>query len=246
MPFRRLLPTPSPTVDPIDAYRLPPESATHVRANMVTSSDGAATYRGHVGPLTGQADQELLYALRALADVVLVGAGTVRAEGYEVPLVLPHLATRRRDEGKPEQPRLAIVSGSLDLDLTASAFTASRYRPLLLTCDAVPPDRVRAAERVADVLVVGDEVVDVAKAVDGLAADGMRHVLTEGGPHLLAQLITARLVDELCLTVAPRIVAGAGLRMLAGPELQPPTRTTLSQMLTADDYLFLTYRLTDA
>ena len=208
----------------------------------MTSADGAATYRGRVGPLTGPADQELLYALRALADVVLVGAGTVRAEGYEVPLVVSHLSALRRDQGRPEQPRLAIVSGRVDLDLAAPVFTARSRRVLLITCEAAPRDRVRAAERVADVLVAGRDRVDLARAVQVLAADGLRHTLTEGGPHLLGQLVAAELVDELCLTVAPNIAAGNGLRATAGPELAPPSALTLDQVLTADDNLFLRYR----
>ena len=228
MPLRRLLPGPAIDVDAVDAYRVP--AGPHVRANMVASADGAASHQGRVGPLTSPADQEVLHALRGLADVVLVGAGTVRAEGYGGPLIPASLSARRRAEGRAEHPRLAVVSGRLDLDLTAPVFTDAPRRPLLVTCADAPDGRVRAAERVADVLVAGVDRVDLPTAVGRLVADGA-HVLSEGGPHLLAQLVAASLLDELCLTVAPSLVAGTGVRVTAGPELDPPVDLALTLAL---------------
>jgi riboflavin biosynthesis pyrimidine reductase len=237
--MRRLLPAPAADVDPRDAYAVP--SGRHLRANMVTSVDGAAAVAGRVGALSGTADQGVLHVLRALADVVLVGAGTIRAEGYGPDLVPPDEQRRRVAAGHPPVPRLAIVTRSLDLDLAAPLFTAADVRPLVVTTAAAPGARVAAAREVADVVTVGADRVDMSAALDALAERGLRRVLSEGGPHVLAELFAAGQVDELCLTVSPRVLCGHELRVTDGAPLPRPVGLRLAHVLEEDDFLFLRY-----
>jgi riboflavin biosynthesis pyrimidine reductase len=224
---RQLLPDLVDPVDPLVVYRDRPEVAGRaaVRLNMIASIDGATTVGGLSGGLGGPADQRVFSVLRSLADAVLVAAGTARAEGYG-PAPLP----------------IAIVSRSCVLDWQAPLFTESAVRPLVVTVTSAPEDnRARAAE-VADVVLAGDDRVDMRRAIDALEARGARHVLAEGGPSLNTQLAAAGLLDELCLSLAPWLVAGDSKRILAGPELDPPHRHELRSVCEEGGYLFLRYR----
>lgn len=238
----RLLPGPPSEVDAADAYahRVGGGGGVHLRANMVSSLDGAAALDGRVGSLTGPADQVLLKVLRSLCDVLLVGAGTVRAEGYGPVGVLPELRVRRGADQLPA-PRLAVVTRGLDVDLGSSAFTGAEERPLVVTCDAADRDRVAAAREVADVLVAGDADVDLGSVVDQLAEQGLARILSEGGPRLLGDLFAAGLVDELCLAVSPVVTGGRATRITAGTPVSPPTPMTLGAVHERDGYLFLRY-----
>ncbi len=245
--IRRLYPDPADSVDAHDAYALPAEAddlsdaTRHLRVNMVSSADGAATVDGRVGVLTGAADQKLLHLLRALSDVVLVGAGTVRAEGYG-PIALPEDEQRRRTQaGQAPNPRLAMLTRSLELDLTAPVFTEATARPLVITVASAPVDRRAAAEGVAEVVVAGDAVVDLRTAVEALVTRGMPRILSEGGPTVLAELFANDLVDELCLAVAPVVTCGEELRITSGPALSSPAQLELTQLLEQDQYLFMRY-----
>lgn len=239
--MRQLLPEPTGHVDPRAVYALAKRDEAHVRVNMVTTLDGAAAFRGRVGPVSGPPDDALLHLLRGFADVVLVGAGTIRAEGYG-PDLLPAAEQRRRvAAGPPQVPALAVVSGKLDLDLTAPVFEASVIRPLVLTTSDAPAERRAAAGKVADVVVVGKGAVDLAAAVQAIAARGLPRVLCEGGPHLLAQLFAADLVDELCLAISPLVACGAELRVTSGDLLPAPASFHLKSVLEDDGFLFLRY-----
>lgn len=241
MLMRRLHPAAAEAVDTLDAYALPDDGNLHLRVNMVTSIDGAAAVDGRVGVLSGTADGVLLHELRSLCDVLLVGAGTIRAEGYG-PIRLGEEQRRRRAErGQREVPRLAVLTRSLDLDLTRPVFTRATARPLLVTTERASAERRRAAGDVADVVVAGDADVDLGLALEELAARGMPKVLSEGGPHVLAAMFAAHLVDELCLAVAPVVTAGHELRITAGPALPEATRMHLDQVLEKDEFLFLRY-----
>lgn len=194
--------TPFDSATIADLYRHPAEGAgAHVRANMITSLDGAATVEGRSGGLGSAGDRQIFTALRAAADVVLVGAGTVRAEGYHT----------------PEHPALAIITGG-GLALTDELTPASGARPYVFTPDGAGA-HLRAAG--ARVIEAPSDRVDLAWVVATLASLGLPRVLTEGGPGLLAQLVAAGLVDELCLTLAPVLVGGDGPRMLHGSAARP-------------------------
>ncbi|HET6627544.1 MAG TPA: pyrimidine reductase family protein [Nocardioidaceae bacterium] len=242
MQMRRLHPDPAASVEVADAYALPTDGTRHLRVNMVSSVDGAAAVQGRVGVLSGAADQQLLNLLRALCDVLLVGAGTVRAEGYG-PLELSGDQVRRRvDAGQSPTPRLAILTRSLDVDLAAPVFTEATARPLLITTELAAPERRRAAESVADVIVAGERSVALPTALDVLTERGMPRILSEGGPHVLAEMLADDLVDELCLAIAPIATCGEEPRITAGPALPVPTQLELAHVLERDQFLFLRYR----
>ena len=212
-------------VDPVAAYhdvdRPAPVGRPWVLVNMVASVDGATAVDGRSGPLGGEADRRLLGVLRGLADVVLVGAGTVRAEGYGPPRTpVAEVGERRADRGQAVRPRLAVVSGRADLDPSAALFAdrdPDDPPPLVYTSTDVPPDRLVGLYGVAEV-VATDGAPEVAAVVADLHDRGVGIVLCEGGPSLVAQLSSAGLVDELCLSVSPLIV-GNGSGLLAGAPL---------------------------
>jgi len=224
---RQLLPTFVDPVDPMAVYADPPVAAGRpgVRFNMIASVDGATAVDGVAGGLGGEADRALFALLRRLADVVLVAAGTVRAEGYG-----------------PSPVPIAVVTRSCRLDWDSRFFTAQVARPVVVTVATAPAEaRARAAE-VADVVVAGERDVDLARALDALGARGWRAVLCEGGPTLNGQLAAAGLLDELCLTLSPRLVGGDAKRLLAGPLLPGPPTLTLASACEEDGFLFLRYR----
>ena len=165
--------------------------------------------------------------LRRLADCVVVGAGTVRAEGY-------------RSADVP----IAVVSRSLDLPFESSLFSG-RYRTIVITCESAPPDRLAYAHEVADVIEAGGDDVDLVDALDGLVDRDFTRLLTEGGPMLLEQLAQAGLVDEICLTTSPRVVGGDARRILDGDWLDDPLVLDLHSLLEDDGVLFASYRRAD-
>ncbi|MBK3521714.1 MULTISPECIES: pyrimidine reductase family protein [Streptomyces] len=215
-----------------------------LRANMVSSLDGAAQHEGHSKPISSAADMRIFGTLRALADVVLVGAETVRQEGYRPARVRAEFAGARAAAGQAPVPAIAIVSASLDLDFTLPLFTSPLVPTLILTGAAAAPDRVAAAEKAgARVLVAGEGMgVEPARAVEALAGLGHTRLLTEGGPRLLGQLIAAEVLDELCLTVSPTLTAGGAQRISGGPSVAVPHRFELVSLLEEDGFLFGRYR----
>lgn len=215
-----------------------------LRANFVASLDGAASHQGRAGGLGDAQDQQVLLALRELADVVLVGAGTVRVEGYGGLGLDDAAIARRRGLGLADLPELAIVSGSLDLDPRAEVFTAPGPRPLVLTRAAAPPERAAALARVARLEVCGEQAVDPHSVVRVLAERGLTQVLCEGGPQLFASLLSADLVDELCLSLSPVLEGGAAPRIArGGPAAGLPMR--LEHVLHGERMLFLRYQRQD-
>jgi len=185
-----------------------------LRANMVTSADGAATLRGRTSGLSGAADRQVFAILRSLADVILVGAQTARAERYQP--ARQHEIRAELRAGRAPTPPIAVVTRRLGLDTDAPLLTAAPpdARTIVITTELAPADRRAAAAEHADVIVAGGDTVDLAAALAALAGRGYRRVLTEGGPHLLGQLASAGLLDELCLTVSP-VLAGPGAGRIA-------------------------------
>ncbi|MGH8901134.1 MAG: dihydrofolate reductase family protein [Egibacteraceae bacterium] len=249
--MRQLLPTPIDEADPYEVYRPDDPTVPLLRVNMVASADGAATdAQGRAGGLAGEGDQEVFRTLRALADGILVGASTVRVEGYGPHRLRADLARRREADGRAAPAPIVVVTRSLDLDLASPLFTGGRTPTVVLTCAAAPADRRRAAEQTARVLVVGDADVDLERAVATLRTEfGLAHLLCEGGPTLNAGLIGAGLVDELCLTIAPALTGTGRLRIVAdeGPPPNPLAgkvvlrRLSLLTACEQDSELYLRY-----
>lgn len=210
-----------------------------VRANMIFSADGAAGFSGRAGPLSCPADQQLLLALRAYADVVLVGAGTARAERYgPVRLSPTHRAQRSELNLGPDPPPIAVVSQTGRLPDT---MLGSSPPPILITSARGLRDHPEVRNLGCEVMVCGDDIVNVAGAVRELGDRGLRRVLCEGGPTLLDELTAADLVDELCVTTAPLLAGCQPLGHSAAPT-SAPTRLHLDQVLVSDaGYLYLRY-----
>ncbi|GAA1622429.1 pyrimidine reductase family protein [Georgenia ruanii] len=221
-------------------YAVPDREVPHLRVNVISSLDGAATHDGVSGGLNNADDKQVFDTLRMLSDAVLVGAGTLRQEGYGAMVLDPPAVAWRTARRLPAHPTLAVVSGRLDLDPQSPMFTEAPARPLVLTHAGAPADRRRALAAVAEVVVCGGNAVDPARVVRALAGRGLAQVLCEGGPHLLGTLIAADLVDELCLTLSPVLEGGDAGRITAGGA--QVTRTMrLAHVLTADDMLLLRY-----
>jgi riboflavin biosynthesis pyrimidine reductase len=209
-----------------------------VRVNFVSSVDGAAARDGRSGGLSGPADQRFFELLRRVSDVVLVGAGTVRHEGYGAMRVSGASMRWRMAHGRGEHPVFAIVTASLELDPASRIFTEAPVRPLLITTERAP-GKARFAE-LADVVVAGGSQVDGALAVAALRERGLRRVLCEGGPSLFGSLLAADVVDELCVTVEPTLEAGDAPRITHG-ELPEPRGMHLASALRSGDTLLLRY-----
>lgn len=232
--------TPSPTATGLSdrdlerAYAVP--QAPWVRVNFVTSLDGSASREGLSGGLSDAADRRVFNLLRRLCDAVLVGSGTIRAEGYGGMRVDGAAAAWRAAHDLDPQPRLVIVSTRLHLETDAPVFLQAVRRPLVLTCRRGSDTRRRELEQVADVVVCGEEHVDLRAGVAELVRRGMPRILCEGGPSLFAALAAADSVDELCLTLSGILVGGTGPRILHG-ETPLGARMHLAHVLAAGDTL---------
>ncbi len=240
-PMQRLWPDPAP-IDDVDAFvaseaRPGPPDRPWLLVNMVASLDGAVTVGGRSGGLARPADKAMFSALRAVADVVLAGAGTVRAEHYGPPRPSDATTAARRARGQSEVPRLAIASRSLELDLDQPLFTQAAAPPFVLTCSAAPLERLDAIGEVAEVIVAGDVTVDLPIAMAELHARGVRTIACEGGPHLNGDLLLADLIDEWALTVSPLLVGGDARRSTTGPLPPEPVPMHLDRLLEGDGLL---------
>ena len=209
-------------------YAYPERDGTFLRANMVATVDGAAYGSdGRTGSINTGADLRVFVLLRALSDVVLAGAGTVRAERYDLPRVRRTLAGARAAGGAAgDTPGLALVTRRCHLPQDQGLFAGDR-RPFVITCEAAGADALARARSLSGsdaVLVAGETDVDLASALEWLRSLGLTRVLCEGGPQLLTALTEAGLLDELCLTWSPVLVGGDAVRVLTGVPLEVPLR----------------------
>jgi 5-amino-6-(5-phosphoribosylamino)uracil reductase len=229
-----------------DAYAYPadrPAGTPCLRANMVSSVDGAARAEGKSAPLSSPADMRVFGTLRALADLVLVGAETVRQENYRPAKARDAFAARRAAAGQPPAAAIGVISRRLDLDFTAPLFTAPSVPTLVLTGGGAPDSALAAAHAAgARVVIAGEgDGVDPVRAVREVAALGFTRLLHEGGPRVLAQFAAADVLDELCLTVSPLLVGGDAPRIMNGPGVLPPARFRPLSILEEDGFLFARY-----
>ncbi|WP_313673495.1 pyrimidine reductase family protein [Mycolicibacterium sp.] len=223
---------------PADLVQRYSDAPDGVRVNMILSLDGASTFAGLAGPLSNICDRNLLLGLRGYADVVLVGAGTARAEGYGPVRLTPSQRTERRERwGITDIPPIAVVTRTGQLP--EPLFAEPAQRPLLVTTAELARTRPDLRQR-ADLLLAGETDVDLRAAVERLNARGFHRILCEGGPVLLDQLIGADLVDEMCLTVSPTL-AGEKSAVRHGAALRAPSRLALRHSFTEGDYVYLRY-----
>jgi riboflavin-specific deaminase-like protein len=225
-----------------ECYAIRDRSIRSVRVNFVASADGAATDHGLSGGLSGEGDKRVFDILRCLCDVVLVGAGTLRAEGYG-PMRLDEPSVRfRHATGLAAQPVFGIVSGTLALDPESTVFTQAPAQVIVVTVEAAPSAKKKELSRVAEVIVCGEEKLDARAMIGAFARRGLRQVLCEGGPTLFGTLLEADCVDELCLSIGPLIEAGDAHRIVAGA-CAKARRMTLHHVLVSDGTLILRYLL---
>jgi riboflavin-specific deaminase-like protein len=217
----------------------------HVMINMVSTVDGRGSIAGRSGPIAGPADRELFHALRAPVDAVMAGAGTMRVERYG--RITPDDSRRRmrRERGLREEPLACIVSTSLALPPDLPLLAQPEAHVVVLTpSDATLPD---SAARIDYVRKRSGERLDLAGALAELRDRfAVELLLCEGGPHLNSELLRAGLVDELFLSLSPKLAGGdaaegEALRILAGEEFDEPIQLGLLGVLEHDSHLFLRY-----
>lgn len=217
------------------------EDRPHVTVNMVASVDGGTAVNGRTGRLSSPPDRAIFRLLRSLADVVLVGAETVRAEGYGTVKASDDVRARRVARGQTPAAALAIVTRTLRLDWSSPLFTEPTQRPFVFAPADAEVAALRAASDVATVIRTGAGTVDLGAALRQLRQEhGVLRVLCEGGPTLNTQLAHG-LLDQLCLTVSPQLVGSASKTILADIALDPPLELTLGSVLQSDSELFLRY-----
>ena len=214
-----------------------------VQVNFVASADGAATLSGRSRGLSSPADQKVFALGRNLADVVLVGAGTALAEEYGgVPRSKSRTAFRAR-LGLSEVPPVAVVTARGSVPPSSPLLTDTVVPPIMITSESSPlPWRKEMADAGADVVVAGDERVDVGLALSALADRGLLRVDCEGGPTLFADLVAAGLVDQLCLTVAPLLAGAGAVRIATGLPSAAPMDLSLHSIASDEGFLMLRYR----
>lgn len=228
--------------DLLATYRVPnrdaiPSGHCFIRANFATSLDGSVEAGGVSRGVSSEIDRKVFHILRELADVLLVGAQTVRAEGYGPAKPSPETIERRIASGFSPVPPIAVVTRGCALDPTSRLFTDATVPTLVLTSAQGAAD-AGALKEVAEVIICGEEKVEMELVVSELSTRGLLRVLCEGGPHLLHQLVTHGIIDELCLTITPLTVGPDHQHLAAGP-ISPPQGFSVGTAFEADGSLFL-------
>jgi 5-amino-6-(5-phosphoribosylamino)uracil reductase len=247
--LRRLHPdpaelTPEEACTGLRLAELAPRDRPYVGLNMVTTLDGRIAIDGRSGPIGDEADRALFHGLRTQADAVMVGAGTVRTERYGRIVRLPERRERRVAEGLAPDPLAVIVSASLRLpvDLPLLQDPDSTVAILTASEDELPetPARVHYLRGPAGI------ELELRPLLERLRSElGVRSILCEGGPNLNESLVRERLVDDLFLSLAPKLAGGPPLTLLSGDPLSEPIVSQLVWLLEHDSHLFGRYRLQD-
>jgi riboflavin biosynthesis pyrimidine reductase len=233
-------------LDSVHTPEQPPRQRPYVMLNMVSTADGRATLGGRSGPIGNRADRELFHGLRGAVDAVMAGAGTVRVERYGRLVRDESSRALRRERGLAEEPLACIVSGRLALPADIPLLGDSGARVAILTQSAA--SLPACAAHVQYVRAERDGLLDLPAALLQLHERlHVRTLLCEGGPHLNSQLLGAGLVDELFLSLSPKLAGGDPLgevlRIVTGPDLVPPVELELRSALESQSHLFLRYRV---
>lgn len=241
--MQRLFPDPGTTsvAQQLDAYRPweePRENRPLVAVNFAATVDGRASIGGVSGPIGSSADTAMLVGLRTRFDAVMIGAGTMRAERYGRLVNSQEARERRERLGLPHDPLMVIVSGRLDLPWDAPLFTDGGGRVLIFTASQAEPPETATPLRI----VRHEGFVDIVAALAHLRAErGIRALLCEGGPGLHNQLQGAGFVDDLFLTIAPKLAGGDAPRIIEG-DLPGVRELELGWLLREGSELFARYR----
>lgn len=245
----RLWPPPSSSAEAfvsddevLDYYAYPAVgNAPYVRVNYVCSTNGKIAVAGRSAGLGSRADKLVFGRLRRVCDVILVGAGTVKADDYRGARSWGALRSKRRELGLAEIPPIAVVSGSASVCPESRLFTDAIIPPIIFTTQSAPVSKVaRLVEAGAEVIQVGEERAEVKSILDALAARRLYRVLCEGGPTLFGDLIANNAVDDLCFTLAPFLGGSGGISV--GSQLDA-RRLCLESVISEDDALLFRYRV---
>lgn len=213
------------------------EAGPWVMLNMVVTVDGATAFGGGASGINDADDRGLFLALRSVADIVLMGARTVRSENLGPIRMSAEMAAYRSQTGRDNDPTLAILSRSLDIDPEHRVFSDQSRRPTIITERGTDPDRLERLDEVADFVLT--DHLDGAGIVGALSAH--RIILCEGGPTVNSQLLAANAVDEVNLTVSPLVALGTSNRLASGPVLETPIEMAVDRRWMGDRSLFLRF-----
>ena len=241
----QLFPAPLADIDPVELvasdHRPLPAERPWVLVNMVASIDGAIEVEGRSGGLGSPGDKAMFHALRQLPDVIVAGAGTVRAENYGPVKLDAEAQARRVQRGQQPIPRLAVISGRAHLDPNSKLFSDPTQRPIVITSATAPATSVDALRDVADIVIAGSDGLDLRDAFRQLRAQDLSSLLCEGGPTLNNQLLADDLVDEWCQTIAPLLTGGDATRGAHGSTIGATRTLRLARIIVDDDVLLLRY-----
>jgi riboflavin biosynthesis pyrimidine reductase len=250
--IRSLLPPrqPAPAAEIVEALGLWERPAAggerpYVLVNMVSTIDGRASLGGRSGPIADGADRELFHALRTAVDAVLAGAGTMRVERYGRLIRDEDRRRLRRERGMRPEPIACIASASLALPPDLPLLAEPEANVVVLTPSEA--ELASSGARVDYVRAARDGELDLPLALARLREDfGVGVLLCEGGPHLNRSMLAAGLVDELWLSLSPKLAGGdptdeEALRIVAGEEFERPLEVALLGVLEHDSQLFLRY-----
>jgi riboflavin biosynthesis pyrimidine reductase len=238
--IRRLVPSPQDLEGDAELeefYTLPP--GRHVRANFVVSVDGAVEIGGRSRSLGAPADRAAFMAMRAVADAVMVGAGTARIERYGPVVISDDGQARRSARDQQPVPPLVVVSRRGLLSAEDRIFSGG-HRPIVVTTGSALAEHPDLVD-LADVLESGEDDVDLPRAVDRLFGMGLERILCEGGPSLLHSLLEHDLVDEICVTFSPVIAGSQHVRLSGDEPLAEPAYFGLDGLLEGDGLLMARY-----
>ncbi len=238
--LRRIEPAGPPVEDLVGLYQSDHrfvEGRPWVALNFISSADGGTALEGKSTELGDDDDKAVFQALRAMPDVILVGAGTIEAEDYR-PVSLDETRRERRvANGLSEVPVLAIVSGRLSLDTERRVFSDPEHMPMVITGPNADPAKLAMLGDAADVVILEELTIPTILARLGAA----RVILCEGGPSLAGEFVAAGLVDELNLTLSPKLIGGSSSRLARGQAADPPLDMRLDRSLMGERSLFLRY-----
>lgn len=244
MELQRLYPrpgttTPAELISRLDLGSRAPQGRPYLVLNMVSSLDGKAALQGHTRDLGGEADRQLFHNLRTQADALMVGAGTVRTERYGRAIKSDELREKRTEDGLDPNPLMVIVSGRLELPADLPVLQDRDSRVVIATA---ADHELEGTHAQIEYLRTGDDLpVLLARLRE---EKGVRSVLCEGGPTLNAHLLAANLVDELFMSVSPKLVGGKeALTIVAGRPLLDPAEAELLWLLKGDGDLFSRWRI---